>query len=72
MCVDTPTVTRTVYCILTSGLQGTFIGYIYCCYRLLVEYGYFIHQWNLHLGDLIEIGFVSYTKFVTRHYSQRQ
>ncbi|KAI1187546.1 hypothetical protein F5B17DRAFT_453045 [Nemania serpens] len=37
---------------------GTFIGYIYCCYRLLVEYGYFIHQWNLHLGDLIEIGFI--------------
>ncbi|KAI8953115.1 hypothetical protein F4801DRAFT_598480 [Xylaria longipes] len=43
---------------LTFTLQATYIGYIYCCYRLLVEYGYFIHQWDLHLGDLIEISYI--------------
>lgn len=72
MCVDTLTAIPTVYSILISVFQGTFIGYIYCCYRLLVEYGYFIHQWNLHLGDLIEIGYVSYTRTGTRHSDQRQ
>ncbi|KAI0967186.1 hypothetical protein F4678DRAFT_254884 [Xylaria arbuscula] len=35
-----------------------FIGYIYCGYRLMAEYGYFIHQWDLHLGDLIEISYI--------------
>ncbi|KAI1173242.1 hypothetical protein F4777DRAFT_458345 [Nemania sp. FL0916] len=42
----------------TFVAYGTFIGYIYCCYRLLIEYGYFIHQWDLHLGDLIEISYI--------------
>ncbi|KAI0467675.1 hypothetical protein F4859DRAFT_493251 [Xylaria cf. heliscus] len=37
---------------------ATYIGYIYCGYRLMVEYGYFIHQWDLHLGDLIEITYI--------------
>lgn len=26
----------------------------------MVEYGYFIHQWDLHLGDLIEISYVGH------------
>ncbi|KAI8626579.1 hypothetical protein F5Y19DRAFT_220767 [Xylariaceae sp. FL1651] len=43
---------------LTFIAYGNYIGYIYCCYRLLVEYGYFIHQWDLHLGDLIEISYI--------------
>ncbi|KAI1128974.1 hypothetical protein F5Y10DRAFT_264589 [Nemania abortiva] len=42
----------------TFVAYGSYIGYIYCCYRLLVEYGYFIHQWDLHLGDLIEISYI--------------
>ncbi|KAJ2993263.1 hypothetical protein NUW58_g1895 [Xylaria curta] len=44
--------------VLTFVAYATYIGYIYCCYRLLVEYGYFIHQWDLHLGDLIEITYI--------------
>ncbi|GAP86941.1 putative integral membrane protein PTH11 [Rosellinia necatrix] len=43
---------------LTFVAYATFIGYIYCCYRLMAEYGYFIHQWDLHLGDLIEITYI--------------
>ncbi|KAI0442915.1 hypothetical protein F4803DRAFT_517274 [Xylaria telfairii] len=42
----------------TFVAYATYIGYIYCCYRLMVEYGYFIHQWDLHLGDLIEITYI--------------
>ncbi|KAI0875891.1 hypothetical protein GGS24DRAFT_453257 [Hypoxylon argillaceum] len=42
----------------TFVAYGTYVGYIYCAYRLLVEYGYFIHQWDLHLGDLIEITYI--------------
>ncbi|KAI0532707.1 hypothetical protein GGR58DRAFT_489199 [Xylaria digitata] len=43
---------------LTFVAYATYIGYIYCCYRLMIEYGYFIHQWDLHLGDLIEITYI--------------
>ncbi|KAI0905015.1 hypothetical protein F4823DRAFT_567155 [Ustulina deusta] len=43
---------------LTSVAYATFIGYIYCGYRLMLEYGYFIHQWDLHLGDLIEFTYI--------------
>ncbi|KAI1349444.1 hypothetical protein F5Y01DRAFT_327351 [Xylaria sp. FL0043] len=37
---------------------ATLIGYIYCAYRLMIEYGYFIHQWDLHLGDLIGFTYI--------------
>ncbi|KAI0412036.1 hypothetical protein F5X98DRAFT_30740 [Xylaria grammica] len=43
---------------LTFVAFANYIGYIYCCYRLMIEYGYFIHQWDLHLGDLIEITYI--------------
>ncbi|TGJ81387.1 hypothetical protein E0Z10_g7367 [Xylaria hypoxylon] len=43
---------------LTFVAYATYVGYIYCAYRLMIEYGYFIHQWDLHLGDLIEITYI--------------
>ncbi|KAI1419417.1 hypothetical protein F5Y12DRAFT_778033 [Xylaria sp. FL1777] len=42
----------------TFAAYAAFIGYIYCGYRLMVEYGYFIHQWDLHLVDLIEFTYI--------------
>lgn len=42
----------------TFVAYATYIGYIYCCYRLMTEYGYFIHQWDFHLGDLIDFTYI--------------
>ncbi|KAI3319525.1 hypothetical protein HD806DRAFT_548088 [Xylariaceae sp. AK1471] len=42
----------------TFVAYATYIGYIYCCYRLMIEYGYFVHQWDLRLGDIIEITYI--------------
>ncbi|KAI1332328.1 hypothetical protein F5Y16DRAFT_357503 [Xylariaceae sp. FL0255] len=44
--------------VLTFFAYGTFIGYIYCCYWLLHEYGYFIHQWDLLFSDIIQITYI--------------
>ncbi|ORY58510.1 uncharacterized protein BCR38DRAFT_73957 [Pseudomassariella vexata] len=38
--------------------QGTYIGFIYCCYDLMATSGYFIHQWDIRLGDLIGISYI--------------
>ncbi|KAI1340367.1 hypothetical protein F5Y15DRAFT_56012 [Xylariaceae sp. FL0016] len=43
---------------LTLGAYGTYIGFIYCCYRFMAEYGFFIHQWDVRVRDLIEISYI--------------
>ncbi|KAI1499233.1 hypothetical protein F5X99DRAFT_390707 [Biscogniauxia marginata] len=42
----------------TIVAYGCYIGFIYCAYRLMVEYGYFIHQWDIRVRDLIEISYI--------------
>ncbi|KAI1485446.1 hypothetical protein F5X96DRAFT_659932 [Biscogniauxia mediterranea] len=42
----------------TIVAYGCYIGFIYCAYRLMAEYGYFIHQWDLRVKDLIEISYI--------------
>ncbi|KXX79396.1 hypothetical protein MMYC01_204045 [Madurella mycetomatis] len=34
---------------------GCYIGWAYCCYRILDHIGYFVHQWDLIIGDLIDL-----------------
>ncbi|CAJ2512531.1 Uu.00g055460.m01.CDS01 [Anthostomella pinea] len=44
--------------ILTFVAYGAYIGYIYCAYRVMVEYGYFIHQWDIRLARLIDFSYI--------------
>jgi hypothetical protein len=39
--------------------QGNFIVFAYCAGKLMETPGYFVHQWDVRLGDLITVGYVS-------------
>ena len=44
--------------VLIICAYGVYVGQAYCCYALIETPGYFVHQWNLKLGQLIPTSFV--------------
>lgn len=39
--------------------QGTFSGYLYICYSVVIFPGTFVHQWNIRLRDIGSFTWVS-------------
>lgn len=43
--------------VLIFCAYGVYVGQAYACYALIETPGYFVHQWNLKLGDLVSTSF---------------
>lgn len=44
--------------VLILCAYGVYVGQAYCSYALIETPGYFVHQWNLKLGQLVPTSFV--------------
>ncbi|KAK0716294.1 hypothetical protein B0H67DRAFT_582799 [Lasiosphaeris hirsuta] len=47
---------RVIECLIL-GAFGCYLGWAYCTYRILYLIGYFVHQWDVILGKLIDLGY---------------
>lgn len=45
--------------VLMIGAYGAYIGTVYVSYEMIKTPGYFVHTWNLRLGDLVRPLWVS-------------
>jgi hypothetical protein len=63
----TPSLTASLMLIsivLILCAYGVYVGQAYCCYALIDTPGYFVHQWNLKLGQLIPTSFVRLVRLI--------
>ncbi|KAK3382593.1 hypothetical protein B0T24DRAFT_645274 [Lasiosphaeria ovina] len=43
--------------ILSRRVKGCYLGWTFCCYRLVDVVGYFVHQWDVILRSLIDLSY---------------